>query len=189
MFDQLRIYIKETLKEFANKPNRKLRVFDFDDTLVKTKSLIRVTSGSGEKFELTSGEYAVYKPNAGDQFDYSDFDKLINPKEIRWTGKILKSIVSAGSEVVILTARGAQEPVKQFLEEAGIPPVEVIALGSSDPQKKVDYIDARIQKDSLTLVEFFDDSPKNVAAVKALSYKHPQVKIISRHIVYKAEDN
>ena len=39
--------------------SKKLRVFDFDDTLVKTTSFIYVTNGS-KKRKLTPGEYAVY---------------------------------------------------------------------------------------------------------------------------------
>lgn len=186
MLSQLRLFVRETILEsLRTSSHKKLRVFDFDDTLVKTKSIIRATSANGEKFELTPGEYAVYTPNSGDSFDYSDFDKLINPVEIKWTAKILKNIVSAGSEVVILTARAAQEPVKQFLQDAGLPPLEVIALGSSDPIKKSDYIENRIKSDGITWIEFFDDSQKNVQAVKNLNVKYPDVKIISRHITHR----
>lgn len=180
----LKEFVREVLIESLRAERKKLRVFDFDDTLVKTNSLIRITSKSGDKFELTPGEYAVYEAQPGDQFDYSDFDKLIDPVEIKWTAKILRSIVSAGSEVVILTARAAQEPVSQFLEESGIPPIEVVTLGSSDPQKKADYIEKRIKDDGVSLVEFFDDSPKNVAAVKSLKLRYPEVKIIARQIVH-----
>lgn len=183
----LREYVSSILLERYKNVGRKLRVFDFDDTLVKTGSMIHVTNASGEKFDLTPGEYAVYEPLPGDDFDYSDFSKLIDPKEIVWTGKILRSIIRSGGEVVILTARAAQAPVYQFLEDAGLPAIEVIALASSDPQKKADYIEKRIVEDGVQFVEFFDDSPKNVAAVDALNGKHPGVKIISRHIAHREE--
>ena len=76
----LREYILQSLREEKQHLNavEKLRVFDFDDTLVKTGSLIHVISAAGEKFDLTPGQYAVYTPQEGDQFDYSDFEKLIN---------------------------------------------------------------------------------------------------------------
>lgn len=183
----LREYIASVLQERYRNLGRKLRVFDFDDTLVKTGSMIHVTNGTGEKFDLTPGEYAVYEPLPGDEFDYSDFSKLIDPREIVWTGKILRNILRSGGEVVILTARSAQAPVYQFLEDAGLPSIEVIALASSDPQKKADYIEDRIVKDGVKFVEFFDDSPKNVEAVEALNGKHPGVRIISRHIVHREE--
>ena len=49
---------------------KKLRVFDFDDTLVKTKAKVYITTG-GKKRVFTPGEYAVYKPNPNDKFDFS----------------------------------------------------------------------------------------------------------------------
>ena len=125
----------------------------------------------------------MYQPKPGDDFDYSDFQKLIDPQEIKWTVQVLRNIVAAGSEAVILTARAHQGPVLQFLQDAGLPPLEVIALANSEPQKKADYIAMRIEQDDLDFVEFFDDSPKNVAAVQALQSSYPNTKIISRQVV------
>ena len=183
----LRKYISAVLLERRSVEGKKLRVFDFDDTLVKTNSKIYVTSASGQAFILTPGEYAVYEKQPGDEFDYSDFSKLIDPREIVWTGRILRNILSRGGEVVILTARAAVAPVHQFLEDAGLPQLDVIALADSDPEKKADYIEKRILEDDVKFVEFFDDSYKNVAAVEARGAKYPDVRVISRHIVHKAE--
>jgi phosphoglycolate phosphatase-like HAD superfamily hydrolase len=183
----LREYITSILSEKSRIDGRRLRVFDFDDTLVKTNSKIYVTSGTGDKFELTPGEYAVYESQPGDEFDYSDFSKLIDPREIVWTGRILRNILSKGGEVVILTARSAQAPVYQFLEDAGLPRLEVVALANADPEKKADYIEKRIVDDGVKYVEFFDDSYKNVEAVNRRAAKYPSVKVISRHIVHKTE--
>lgn len=182
----LKEYVTQVLLEKRDF-GKKLRVFDFDDTLVKTGSMIHVTDGTGKKFDLTPGEYAVYDPQPSDDFDYSDFSVLIDPREIVWTGRILRNIIRTGGEVVILTARRHQAPVYQFLEDAGLPPIEVIALASSDPQKKADYIERRIVEDGVQFIEFFDDSPKNVEAVEALNGKHPGVRIISRHITHREE--
>jgi hypothetical protein len=52
-----------------------INVFDFDDTLVKTKSRIYLTTKEGRLVALTPGEYAVYEPQPGDVFDYSEFDE------------------------------------------------------------------------------------------------------------------
>lgn len=180
-------YVKEILFEAIGRrrARKKLRVFDFDDTLVKSQSLVHVTSSAGEKFDLTPGEYAVYETRPGDQFDYSDFSKLIDPKEIRWTVKILRSIVEKGGEVVILTARAHKGPVQEFLTSAGLPAIEVIALADSDPQRKADYIANRIEKDGFEYIEFFDDSHKNVAAVAGLQPRFPTVRIVPRHVVHR----
>jgi len=185
----LREYILQSLREEKQHLNagEKLRVFDFDDTLVKTGSLIHVISAAGEKFDLTPGQYAVYTPQEGDQFDYSDFEKLINPQAISWTVNILRNLAAKGSQVVILTARSAKQPVEQFLSDAGLPPYEVVALGNANPQAKADWISSKIQLDNIKLVEFFDDSEKNVAAVQELKKQHPDVKITSRQVTHKSK--
>ena len=67
--------------------SKKLRVFDFDDTLVKTTSFIYVTN-KGKTRKLTPGQYAVYKEKPGDEFDFKDFQKVQNPNEIDNTSKI-----------------------------------------------------------------------------------------------------
>ncbi len=181
----LKKYIASVLAERGRIEGRKLRVFDFDDTLVKTNSKIYVTTSEGDKFELTPGEYAVYEPQPGDEFDYSDFSKLIDPREIVWVCQILRNIIAKGGEVVILTARSAEAPVYQFLEDAGLPRIEVVALANSDPEKKADYIEKRIVNDGVKYVEFFDDSYKNVESVARRAAKYPDVKVVSRHIVHK----
>ena len=86
---------------------KKLRVFDFDDTLVKTKSHIYVKHKDGKESKLTPGEYAVYEPKPDDQFDFSDFQKVTHPQEIKGVTKLLRTIVNKEGErkVVILTAR------------------------------------------------------------------------------------
>jgi hypothetical protein len=185
----LRDYIRRFLIQEGIDSQQKLRVFDFDDTLVKTGSLIHVVGESGERFDLTPGEFAIYEKRPGDVFDFSDFSKLVDPKEIKWTVKILRNILRGDSEVVILTARSMPEPVRQFLEEAGLPPIEVVALGDADPKRKSEYVASRISSDGFTFVEFFDDSYKNVAAVRGLEQQFPGVKIIARHVVHKTEIN
>ena len=86
---------------------------------------------------------------------------------------------------MILTARGSAEPVHQFLDDIGLPDIEVSALGDANPHMKALWIDGRIKRDGLDMVEFFDDSHKNIAAVKELKQLHPEVTIITRHIVHR----
>ncbi len=70
---------------------KKLRVFDFDDTLVKSNSKIYVIN-KGKRKTLTTGEYAIYKSKPGDKFDFSDFNKVIEPKQIKAMFKVFKNI-------------------------------------------------------------------------------------------------
>jgi len=184
----LSLYVRALIESTTNK-KRVLRIFDFDDTLVKTDSRIHVLTASGDKLSLTSGEYAVYAPQYGDKFDYSDFSKLVNPSEIKWTTKILKRIIAKGGEVVILTARSDPKPVRQFINDINLAYVEVVALGDSDPQKKAEYISRRLDEEDFNEVEFFDDSYKNILAVANISADYPDVKIITRHVTHTPKIN
>ncbi len=74
---------------------KKLRVFDFDDTLVKTKSHIYVKHKDGKESKLTPGEYAIYEPKEGDAFNFSDFEKVKQPQEIKGVTKLLKTVARA----------------------------------------------------------------------------------------------
>lgn len=180
----LKEYIKEIVKE--TREHKRLRVFDFDDTLVKTDAKVHVTDILGETFDLTPGEFAVYDKKPGDTFDYTDFHKLINPRAVKWMNKILRNVYDhhGPNGLVILSARSSHKPIEQFLREAGYVGIEVVALDDATPARKVAWIDERIRRDDLDMVEFFDDSHKNVAGVKGMQAAHPEVKIITRHINY-----
>ena len=179
--------VYSNLNDFAFKSlneagEKKLRIFDFDDTLVKTKSNIYIKHKDGKDSKLTPGEYAIYEPKDGDKFDFSDFEKVKQPQEIKGVTRLLKNIVRVGgSEIVILTARSAYKPIKDYLSDIGLDKLFVVALADSDPQKKADWIENKI-KDGVKDVFFIDDSHKNVAAVKALSKKYPNISLKVRHV-------
>lgn len=160
--------------------SKKLRIFDMDDTLITTTSYIYVDNEkSGKKFKLTPGEYAVYTPKDGDVFDYSDFQKIQNPKIIKGYFELLRRMASMGGKdrgVYILTARAAYKPIHKFIKDSGIRGVYVVALGDSNPEKKADWIENKVKDEGYDDVFFVDDSPKNVEAVKKRLQKYPNVK-------------
>ena len=149
--------------------SKKLRVFDFDDTLVKTTSFIYITN-NGKKKKLTPGEYAVYKEKPNDIFDFSDFNKVQDPQEIKKITNIFRRVVqsSGGSGVHILTARAAHKPIRQYLKDIGInmSKIYVTALASNNPKDKADWIEDKIDNEGYDDVYFADDSPKNVDVTK-----------------------
>ena len=163
---------------------KKLRVFDFDDTLVKSNSKVYVTN-KGKRKTLTPGEFAIYKQKSGDEFDFSDFDKVIEPKQIKSMFKVFNNIYKASGSrrLTILTARAAYKPVRKFLKDVGFNDVYVVALGDSNPQKKADWIQSQIQKGYNDIL-FLDDSPKNVKVVKKLKQKYPNIKMDARVVKY-----
>lgn len=165
-----------------------LFVSDFDDTLAQTDAKIIVVR-DGKRFILTPEEYAVYEEQPGDTFDFSEFEKLINPKPIvRFVNLLKKAIKSKKADKIsVLTARGHTKPVAEFLRMMGITRgVFIAALGNNNPQKKAEYIEKHIDT-GFDRIAFVDDSPKNIAAVKQLRNKYPRVKLLI-HQAKKSEE-
>ena len=154
----------------------KLRVFDLDDTLIKTDSYIYIKHSNGKKSKLTPGQYAKYTPKSGDELDFSDFHAINNPKPIKKYFDLLKKLAGHNETVYILTARGSYPPIKQFINDAGLRNVYVVALGDSNPKKKADWIEQQIKLNKIDDVFFIDDSANNVAAVKDMLKRYPKVK-------------
>lgn len=156
--------------------DKKLRIFDFDDSLVKTTSYVYVTHANGKTRKLTPGEYAVYVHRPGDIFDYSDFNDVKHPKIIKVYYEVLRRMSSRNKTVYILTARQNYIPIKRFINSTGINNVYVVALGDSNPETKADWIEDKIVKSGYDDIYFIDDSMKNVNAVKKRLLKYPNVK-------------
>ena len=153
--------------------NKKLRVFDFDETLVFTKSYIYVKQPNGKEKKLTPGEYAVYQEKPGEEYDFRDFYSVQEPQELRKITKVLKRIIqkNGGDGVFILTARpqAVDKHVQQYLKDIGINKrIPVTGLQNNDPKSKADWIEKKIDNEGYTDVYFADDSIKNVNAVKQM---------------------
>jgi hypothetical protein len=199
----------DTWNHFLNES--KLRVFDFDDTLAVTDADVLATRADGTEFKLSPSEYAVYEPIAeynpatgeyinadGEVFDFSEFDKLINPRQIEQVARIMQKVVDAekrdgaGRKIAILTARApaAGTDIMDFLENVlkiDSSMFDLVTLGSSDPQQKKAWIEDQIINLGMLDILFFDDSPKNIAAVDELKQEYPNATIVTRLVGY-AED-
>lgn len=181
----------ENWRKYLNES--KLRVFDFDDTIAKSDSNIRITTDTGEKIEMTPGEYATHKINPNYDYDFSEFDQVINPREIKQITNIIRNALNAGTEgreIAVLTARApeSEASIRDYLESLGLDTSKITfeLLGSSNPDDKASWIANRIEQGA-TDVLFFDDSGKNVDAVQSLQSKYPDIKIKARKVRY-AED-
>jgi len=159
-------------------------ISDFDDTLVKTRANVYVTHADGSEDALSPAQYAIYDKQDGDDFNFDEFEYLVDPKPIPRYVKFLKNAIESKkvNKVVILTARGSETPVIKFLRSVGITSgVKIVALGDSDPARKKHYIERQIQK-GFTRIVFADDSPKNVEAAKELQHKYPEARLIVHHV-------
>ena len=164
------------LLEYSYKASK---IFDFDDTLATTDTRVKVIHKDGSETMLTPAEYALYKPKPGDNFDYTEFDRMLrSPKPI---DKIWKLLVAASknpaNKVTILTARRLAFPIRYWLKRMGLD-VYVVAVGGSDPQLKVNWIEKEIKKGAKDIT-FIDDSHKNVKAVAKLGDEYPAISMKS----------
>ena len=177
---------KETqnfLGEVFLSEGRVLRVFDFDDTLVKSTAFIYVKHKDGSESKLDPAQYAKYNSKSTDVFDFRDFNKLLNnPKVIKKNLRLLQRMYNnPNKKVTILTARKLAYPIKKFFKDNfGIDPY-VVALGSNNPKDKSDWIEKHIKK-GYTDIAFMDDSSKNIKAVDKLKSKYPNIRI-KTHLV------
>jgi len=178
-------FISEVFKAEVQMLNegRTLRVFDFDDTLATTVSFIYVKHKDGKETKLTPGEYAVYKAKSGDEYDFSDFNKMLNkPRIIKKNFDLLQRMLSnPQKKVTILTARKLAFPIRKYLKDTFGMDVYVVALGSNNPKDKADWIEKHIKK-GYTSIAFMDDSKKNIEAVDKLKSKYPDVEIKTKWV-------
>lgn len=166
------IAIQQTESMANNGEVKKIRVFDFDDTLAQTKSNIYYTMPDGYRGILNAAEFAKQGGDLaenGAEFDFRDFSEVKEGKKgpLFDVAKTINDKTSG--DVFILTARPANSagPIHEFLKELGlnIPVENITGLGNSSPKAKADWL---VQKaaDGYNDFYFADDHIANVAAVK-----------------------
>ena len=172
---QLRTLIREAMQEIN--PNLQpdcdtFAVFDFDETLALTNSEILVVDDEGKKIKsLTPAKYAVYIPEPGENFDFSEFD-IVKDGQPTQLVSVLRDVAACGTTAAaILTARGpkAQDPIRQFFADMGIKLQIIDTVNTSDPQAKARKIKGYLRDFNPRVIHFFEDSPKNLEAVKKMA--------------------
>jgi hypothetical protein len=165
----------EALK-FARDPNtpvKKIRVFDFDDTLATTKSDVLFTATDGTKGKLNAEEFAKQGKDLLDEgyvFDFSEFNKVTKGKPGPLLEVAKKIQAARGTEdVFVLTARApeAQVAIKEFLDGVGlnIPLKNIAGLGNSTGEAKANWLVGKAAE-GYNDFYFADDAYQNVKAVK-----------------------
>ena len=146
-----------------------LVVFDFDDTLFYSGAKIGVTKPGESKRYLSSHEYATYSPEEEEEFDYEQFHVYPpDPRPIDRTTKELRSAVFRHGldNVIILTARSAEEPIMQVLQNFAMPPVEILTMGSANPERKADAVEKLVKEEKYDSVIVYEDSSENIKAIR-----------------------
>ena len=154
-------------------PVKKIRVFDFDDTLAKSKSMVIVTMPNGSIRKINATQFAQQAADLesqGVEFDFTEFSKVVEGKKGPLFEVAQKIADARGTEdVFILTARpqAADGPIKAFMKANGIdiPLKNITGLGEGTPQAKAGWIMGKAAQ-GYNDFYFADDAIKNVQAVK-----------------------
>jgi hypothetical protein len=156
-----------------NAPVKKIRVFDFDDTLARTKSNVLYTMLDGKTGKITPAEYAAKGTdmlNEGAEFDFSEFNKVMDGRK----GPLFKVAETIAdkrgtSDMFVLTARSAEAApaIKEFLDALGlnIPIENITGLGDSSPLAKSGWMVGKAAE-GYNDFYFADDHLGNVKAVE-----------------------
>lgn len=147
---------------------KKLRVYDFDETLALAGGVITVRTKDGDTIEMDSNTFSNFRARDGDVLDFTEFNHINNPHKIKknWQ-QFVKDTQDPDTDVAILTARaaGAESSLSDFLADEGVKGVTLKALGSSNPYDKARWMEAAIKEGGYEDVAFYDDSEKNYNAV------------------------
>ena len=162
-----------TLGRKLDQPVRKIRVFDFDDTLARTKSNVLYTMPDGTTGKIDAATFAKEAGNMeaeGVEWDFSEFSKVMQGSKgpLLDVAKIIAD-KRGTDDVFVLTARPADAagPIKEFLASMGldIPLANITGLGDGAPSAKGNWI-AQKAADGYNDFYFADDHTGNVKAVK-----------------------
>jgi FMN phosphatase YigB (HAD superfamily) len=156
---------------------KRLVIFDFDDTLVTTDAKIRVLNKS---LRLSTSEFAHYNIQPEDILDFSEFHTptLANPKTTDFFNNIFYRIIKTNSDIMILTARQFTNTVRDFLSKY-INEDRLQIIGHAEtPEKKKKAIEQIMHK--YDDIRFYDDSPKNVEAVRNLKHLKVKAQIVKK---------
>ena len=156
-----------------NAPVKKARLFDFDDTVAISNSLVFYTMPDGTKGELTAEEFAKQGSDLIDKgavMDFTDFNKVRDGKKGPLFDLFKKVKEAEGDrKVYILTARApeAEPAIRAWLESEGIDTsgLEIIGLGNSSPLAKANFI-VDLAAEGFNDFYFADDVKDNVDAVQ-----------------------
>ena len=173
LVDKAKVFDKALdIARSSTAPIKKIRVFDFDDTIAKTKSKVFAIRGE-EKIELTAEEFAKRGSELleeGYEMDFTDFDKVVEGEKGPLFDLIKKMKEAKGErDIFILTARApeSQLAIYEFMKAMGvkIPLENITGLGRSEGKAKANWI---VGKAAEGYNDFFfaDDAKSNVKAVR-----------------------
>jgi len=155
-----------------NAPVKGISVLDFDDTVGITNSKIVVTMPNGGIRILNATEFALEHSNLealGAEFDFSDFNKVVDGKRGPLFDKLKKAVDKYGnSNVFILTARApeAATAIFEWLKSEGVTLKfnNIVGLADGSAQAKANWMVSKVAE-GYNDFYFSDDAILNTQAV------------------------
>ena len=197
----------ENWRKFINEdyePITTLRIFDFDETIAHTRSETRVKAPDGSTATLRDQkEFEEYMNTAaakegidsfdavdaltdiGYQIDLSDFSIVKDPHEISIVTDIMRNF-PAESKTYIMTARRGNSigPILDYLDQIGIDSNRVRPIATQGDSKGAviaKMIGNKLMPDgksNINLIEYYEDSQKNIDDVIAKVCNDPSLDTI-----------
>ena len=157
---------------YAQNP-KGISVWDFDDTLARTKSNVLYTMPDGTKGKLDAAEFAARSESLADmgaEFDFSEFSKVMKGEKGPMFDKAIKRNKKFGNKnVYILTARPANSKyaIHDFLRGIGLDVrlENIVGLADGNPQAKANWMIGKVAE-GYNDFYFADDHIGNVKAVR-----------------------
>tara|TARA_R110002020_G_scaffold118140_2_gene270091 strand:- start:347 stop:10285 length:9939 start_codon:yes stop_codon:yes gene_type:complete len=162
--------------DVARDPNadiKKIRVFDFDDTLAKSNSKVFYTLPDGTRGELSAEEFAEQGAvliGEGATMDFSDFN-VVRDGTRGPLFEVAEKIRNArgNEDLYVLTARApeSQIAIYEFLKSEGLEfkLENIIGLGNSTGEAKAEWLVSKAAE-GYNDFYFADDALQNVNAVE-----------------------
>ena len=155
-------------------PKKGISVFDFDDTLARTKEKVIVNKPGEISVEISAAKFAETASqleSEGATFDFSNFEGVANgTKKGPLADLALRRQEKFGNkDIFVLTARPqvSDKAIKTFLDGIGLnlPIGNITGLGNGTPGAKGNWV-AQKAAEGYNDFYFADDAYKNVEAVQ-----------------------
>ena len=165
----MKLLLERWNKFLTEQQGRRLSIFDFDDTIAASKSrTIATNQKTGESFRVANqAQQDALQAKGGYDFDFSEFDIIIDPEEITpIMKKMRKRLAEPNTQVMILTARApvAEDDIQNYLNtlDKPIDTGKIIIVGLDGANKGSYVLTFLGAAPDFADVEFHDDSLKNI---------------------------
>ena len=176
--------------------DKKLVIFDIDDTLVTTNTRVGVVRDGKTIKQLDSHEFTLYQKQPGETFDFGAFrnakDFFNGAQPIVPMIRQLQDDIATGNKVVMITARADFDDKEVFLNtfkqwKVDMNKVHVYRAGNdtrsiSIDEKKAHIITQLLNQGNYAKAIMYDDSVPNLKSFLQLKTTHPKTQFYAWHV-------